>query len=189
MRTLWFYLTNEVFGEKNKNRFMWFSPPGYIKFKLKKSSIDCVMPGMGYFDIIQSETAEKLPGGLFDVIIFSHLLEYTSDDTVVLHELRRLLRTGGFVLIQTLVNQHMTHKYPDIITANDRDRLKPYYEPGVRQIYGSDFCKFLIRAGFDVEIIQYAYQLGDGAKKYYRLEDNYRSTIYKCKKTEYNANN
>ena len=51
------------------------------------------------------------------------------------------------------------------------------------------FCKFLIRAGFDVEIIQYAYQLGDGAKKYYRLEDNYRSTIYKCKKTEYNANN
>jgi SAM-dependent methyltransferase len=181
-RVLWFYLTNEVLGKKNKNRFLYFSPDKVIIEKLQHYPIETEIAYPEYFDRLADSNFEKLPGGKFDVIIFVHLLQMVKDEQVVFTELRRLLRTGGFVIVMTLVNWEMDRTYLKPVTDEDKDRLKNYYTPGLERVYGSDVGKRILKAGFEVETIDFAEQLGNAARKYYRLGEGSREIIFKCKK-------
>lgn len=182
-RLLWFYLSDEVLGKKNKNRFLYFQPESFIKNRLQEFNLDLSTVSLDYLrNLDQEEKYEKLPGGKADVIIFSHVLEFIADEELVFEELKRLLRPGGFVLIQTIVNWEMDRTYEHPKTTEDKDRLNQYFTPGVERIYGADFKKHLIRAGFSVEMIDYSDQLGIEANKYYCLGDGVREIIFKCKK-------
>ena len=181
-RTLWFYLTNEVLGKKNKNKFLYCSPEKAILKRLEKYEIDLNTKELVYFHTLGNKELSSLQGGVYDVIIFSQLIQFVKDDIKVFHELRRLLRPGGFVLIQTIINPKMDRTYEHIETPEDQDRLRNFFEPGVESIYGANFYKHLTKAGFSVETIDYADQLGDEARKYYSLGDGQRELIFKCKK-------
>jgi SAM-dependent methyltransferase len=182
-RNLWFYLSNEVLGKKNKNKFLYFSPEPVLLEKLKRFNIELEERLLEYFNNLQIPNFEKLPGSRYDVIIFSHLLQYVKDDQTVFSELKRLLRPGGFVIILTLINWEMDRTYEKPVTDEDRDRLNRFYEPGLERVYGADFQKRLVKAGFGVETIDYADQLGSVAREYYRLGDGTREIIFKCKKS------
>ena len=182
-RTLWFYLTNEVLGKKNKNKFLYFSPEKAMLKRLEKQAIDLDVRELNYFKTLGDEQGASLKGGVYDVIIFSHLIQYVKDDMQAFSELRRLLRPGGFVILQTIINPKMDRTYEHIETPEDQDRLKNFFEPGVESIYGANFHKHLVKAGFSVEVIDYADQLGNAAKTYYSLGDGERELIFKCKKT------
>lgn len=182
-RLLWFYLKNEVLGQKNKNNFLCFDSEPILIEKLKKHNINPEQSDLNYLNrLSEIQPENKLKGGKTDVIIFSHVLEYVKKEDEVFEELKRLLRTGGFLLIQTIVNWEMERAYENPKTSEDKDRLNKYFEPGTQRIYGSDFKKLLVRAGFKVEKIDYADQLGTSAKAYYRLGDGAREMIFKCKK-------
>ena len=182
-RTLWFYLSNEVLGKKNKNKFLYFSPEPFLLEKLKQYNIQLEERSYEYFGNLLISGFEKLPGSLYDVIIFSQLLQYVKDEQAVFSELKRLLRPGGFVIILTLINWEMERTYEKPVTEEDRDRLHRYFEPGLERVYGADFQKRLVKAGFGVEAIDYADQLGSVAREYYRLGDGTREMIFKCKKS------
>jgi len=181
-RTLWFYLSNEVLGKKNKNKFLYFSPEPVLYEKLKNFTIQLEEQSLEYFNNLHNAGFEKLQGSRYDVIIFSHQLQYVKDDQAVFNELNRLLRPGGFVVILTLVNWEMDRTYEKPVTDEDRDRLRLLFEPGLERVYGADFQKRLVKAGFGVEAIDYADQLGSFAREYYRLGDGSREMIFKCKK-------
>jgi SAM-dependent methyltransferase len=181
-RVLWFYLTNEVLGKKNKNKFLYFSPDPIIIERLDQYKLELESVPSDYFNRINNSNFIKLTGGKYDVIIFVQLLQIVKDEQVAFAELKRLLRTGGFVLIMTLVNWEMDHTYPKPVTDEDKERLKRFYTPGLERVYGSDVAKRLIKAGFDVETIDYADQLGSAAREYYRLGEGAREIIFKCKK-------
>jgi SAM-dependent methyltransferase len=181
-RTLWFYLSNEVLGRKNKNKFLYFSPEPAIFEKLKQFNIELNESTFEYFNNLQVPGFEKLIGGRYDVIIFSNLLQYVKDEHSVFNELKRLLRPGGFVIIITLINWEMDRTYENPVNDEDRDRLQQFFEPGLERVYGADFQKRLLKAGFGVEAIDYADQLGTVAREYYRLGDGTREMIFKCKK-------
>lgn len=181
-RVLWFYLTNEVFGRKNKNKFLYFSPEKAMIAKMQQYPIETEFVSPDYFDNLDDLKFEKLPGGKYDVIIFVQLLQIVKDEQVVFTELKRLLRRGGFVLLMTLVNWEMDRTYVKPVTEEDKDRLKDYYTPGLERVYGSDVAKRLVKAGFEVETIDYADQLGTAARDYYRLGEGSREIIFKCKK-------
>jgi SAM-dependent methyltransferase len=185
-RTLWFYLSNEVLGKKNKNKFLYFSPEPVILDKLKQYNIKLHECSIDYFNNLQIDDFEKFPGSRYDVIIFSHLLQHLKDEQAVFSELKRLLRPGGFVIIITLINWEMERTYENPVTEEDRDRLNRCFEPGLERVYGADFQKRLVKAGFGVEIIDYADQLGSVAREYYRLGDGTREMIFKCKKSSNN---
>jgi len=182
-RLLWFYLKNEVLGKKNKNNFLYFAPEKSILKQLQTANISLTTCENKYLDKLQPLNVEdRLAGGKFDVIIFSHGLQYVKNEQLVFDELKRLLRPGGFVLILTIINWEMERTYEHLITEEDKDRLKQYLEPGVERIYGADFKKHLIKGGFHVDVIDYAEELGTEARNYYRLGDGSREMIFKCKK-------
>jgi len=185
-RNLWFYLSNEVLGKKNKNKFLFFSPEPALFEKMRNYNIELDVESIEYLDALQKGECEKLTGSRYDVIIFSHLLQYVKDELSVLGELKRLLRPGGFVIIITLINWEMERSYENPVTDEDRDRLHRYFEPGLERVYGADFQKRLVRAGFGVDAVDYADQLGSVAREYYRLGDGTREMIFKCKKSTNN---
>jgi SAM-dependent methyltransferase len=181
-RVLWFYLTNEVLGKKNKNRFLYFSPDQFLVEKLKQYTVENDLASSDYFDKLTDSTFEKLPGGKYDVIIFVQLLQIVKDEQAAFAELKRLLRTGGFIIVMTLVNWEMDRTYEKPVTDEDKDRLSQFYSPGLERVYGSDVAKKLIKAGFSVEAVDYVDQLGPAAREYYRLGDGSTNIIFKCKK-------
>jgi DNA-directed RNA polymerase subunit RPC12/RpoP len=181
-RVLWFYLTNEVLGKKNKKRFLYFSPDRLIFEKLKKYNIEIDTESSNYFEKLSDKSFKKNQGGKYDVIIFAHLLQTVKDEQTTFIELLRLLRTGGFVLLMTVVNWEMDRTYEKPVTDEDKERLKSFYSPGLERVYGADVAKRLTKAGFDVETIDYSYQLGIAARDYYRLGEGIREIIFKCKK-------
>jgi SAM-dependent methyltransferase len=182
-RVLWFFLSNEILGKKNKKRFLYIEPHASIRDKLEQAHIhtDTVKRNTFTNKLLLTKK-EKNTGGIYDVIIFSHQLQYIGNEDVVLAELKRLLRTGGTILLQTIVNPNMDRAYENIETAEDRDRLKSFYQPGIKSIYGINLSKQLTKAGFKVEVIDFAQQLGESAIEYYCLGSSYREIIYKCKK-------
>ncbi|HPR30693.1 MAG TPA: methyltransferase domain-containing protein [Prolixibacteraceae bacterium] len=182
MRTLWFYLTNEILGRKNKNRFLFVGNESILTRKLKESPLVFEYCDPAYFHAPGSDDFDRLPGNVFDVVILHQVLQYIPDDQLVFSELRRILRPGGIALIQTLIHPDMDRTYENISNPDDIDRLKAHYEPGVLRIYGTNFSKHLARSGFEIETVDYAEQLGTAARNYYRLGMGPREMIYKCKK-------
>jgi SAM-dependent methyltransferase len=181
-RLIWLYLTNEVLGKKNKKKFLLCSPEPVLLKKMKKHDIDLAIVQRDDLISPQPKNSRQLTGGVFDVILFLHQLEYLDESEEVLPVLKRLLRPGGFVLIQTLVNQAMDRKYDKIVSDEDRDRLKEFMKPGVKRVFGSDLQKTLSKAGFMVETIDYGSRLGSAAVQYYQLGKGQHELIYKCKK-------
>lgn len=182
-RVLWFYLRNEVLGKKNKKHFLYFKPEKNLVEKLNEFNIQLDVVEMNYWHRFAEEVVQnKLPRGEFDVILLPHVIQYVNDDQLVYEELNRLLRPGGFALTITIINWEMERTYENPETAEDKDRLKDYFEPGVKRVYGSDYRKHLSKAGFEVEVIDYADQLGSAARDYYRLGNGAREMIFKCKK-------
>ncbi|MFA9390757.1 MAG: methyltransferase domain-containing protein [Prolixibacteraceae bacterium] len=182
-RLLWFYLSDEVLGRKNKNNVLYFEAEKAVLNRLLANGIKVEVAGLKYLNQLNSEKrqADRLMGGQFDVVLLSHVLEFTNDENSVFEELKRLLRPGGFVLLQTAINWEMDRSYQLPQTTEDQERLKKYFVPGVQRIFGSNLENQLIKAGFDVEKIDYADQLGGAAIKYYQLGSN-GEIIFKCKK-------
>jgi SAM-dependent methyltransferase len=177
-RTLWFYLSNEVIGKKNKTNFLYFNPDPSLLNKLNALPLNLTLKSKEYF-LFQDE---KIRGGSFDVILMPHLIQFLKNEDQALEELLRLLRPGGFVLMMTVINWSMDRVYESPKTEEDESRLGGTMEPGVERVYGSNFQKHIERAGFKVEAINYPEQLGEPAHQYYRLGDEIRELIFKCKK-------
>lgn len=182
-RTLWFYLSNEILGKKNKRNFLYFSPELSVLERIKAYPVSVTTAGKSYFNDIDNPVfTGKFKGGTFDVILFPQVLQFVDDDLAVLEELRRLLRTGGLALIMTVVNQQMDRTYEKPTSDEDRDRLFHFYEPGIVRVYGANFKRHLMKAGFRVEVVNYPEELGQQAQSYYQLGDGSREVIFKCKK-------
>lgn len=98
----------------------------------------------------------KYPDAAFDAIVCNHVLEHVDDDRRALSELFRVLKPGGWALLQVPIGRagQATYDDPSVMTDRDRQRLFGQYDH-VR-IYGSDYPERLAEAGFDVEVIAYA---------------------------------
>ena len=183
-RILWLYLQNEVTASKTKKHYLFFEHNTFIADKIFNTDLQV--------DIISFESTfqadkifnEKIKERKYDVIIFAHLLEKTEDEQYALAKLRNLLRNGGYLLIMTIVNQHMDRTYEKPATSEDKERLGRYYVRGVKRVYGNNVAKHLAKAGFEVEAIDYADQLGNAARTYYQLGEDSEEIIYKCKKID-----
>jgi Methyltransferase domain len=95
-------------------------------------------------------TDMDLPGGSFDLILCSHVLEHVPDDRAAISELRRVLVPGGLCLVLTPYRPgRPTYEDPSI--ASPLDRMVAFGQQDHVRIYGSDLAERLRAAGFEVE--------------------------------------
>ena len=104
----------------------------------------------------------------FDVLMANHLMEHVYDDYKVLSEFYRVLKPGGWGILQVPIdwNNPQTEEDKSVTDPAERERL--YWQSDHVRLYGFENYPDRLRgAGFDVEIVDMEKQLGlETYKKY-----------------------
>lgn len=96
--------------------------------------------------------ALPFPADRFDAILCSHVLEHIPDDRRALAELYRVLRPGGWAILQVPMQagRAATLEDPSVVTPADRERL--FGQRDHVRLYGADYFDRVRAAGFDVRL-------------------------------------
>lgn len=125
-------------------------------------------------------TKLALPDNSWDVLIVYHILEHIPDDRAAMREMFRVLKPGGWAVVQSPTrDQPGTLEDPAIVSAAERE--KHYGNADHVRYYGfQDFAERLTQAGFEVTIERFAQELTDSAIREFALDRNER--IYRVRK-------
>ena len=93
------------------------------------------------------------PASGFDVILCVHVLEHIEDDAKAMAELYRVLRPGGWALLQVPVSRVLEETLEDPEARTPEQRYAAYGQRDHVRIYAErDYIRRLEAAGFQVEL-------------------------------------
>lgn len=161
----WRYLNShtDLLDGKPK-KLLHFAPEMAFSVHLKK------IPGLDYVsaDLASPHAMRKiditsmdLPDNSFDIVLCSHVLEHVPEDRKAMQEIFRILKPGGWGLIQVPISGETTLEDPTITDPRERERL--YYQNDHVRLYGMDLKDRLTQTGFVVEVT-YGRELVDPQK-------------------------
>jgi SAM-dependent methyltransferase len=129
-------------------------------------------------------TAIQYPDNSFDAILCNHVLEHIPDDRKAMSELHRILKSGGWAILQIPVSKVLEKTYEDSGITSPMDREKHFGQKDHVRIYGKDYTLRLKEAGFKVDEyiwINDPHLRNDGN----RFGLNKEETVFYCLKVKY----
>ena len=93
-------------------------------------------------------TDVRHPDATFDVIYCSHVLEHVPDDRRAMREFRRVLKPGGWAVLNVPVTADATVEDPAV--TDPAERLRRFGQEDHVRRYGPDYERRLTDAGFRV---------------------------------------
>ncbi len=88
---------------------------------------------------------------VFDVVICNHVMEHVEDYVKATSELHRVLKPGGWGLIQSPQDWDREHTYEDLTITDPREREKHFRQDDHLRIFGRDYGRELEKGGFTVK--------------------------------------
>lgn len=96
----------------------------------------------------------------FDVVICNHVLEHVKDDLLALNEIRRVLKKGGWAILQVPFFSPVPDKtFEDNTVTNKREREKLFGQSDHIRRYGKDYANRIERCGLRVKEERFAFDL------------------------------
>jgi SAM-dependent methyltransferase len=89
--------------------------------------------------------------GAFDLVLCNHVLEHVPDDHRAMAELYRVLRPGGFAILQVPISADSPDTFEDFAVTDPQEREQVFGQFDHVRIYGQDYPDRLAAAGFTVE--------------------------------------
>jgi SAM-dependent methyltransferase len=166
----------------SSKKFLHFAPENAF-IKLFKG-----IPGLDYLSIDFSSPHAMMKMDItnigftdssFDIVYCSHVLEHIHDDHKAMREMGRILKPGGWALIQVPISEHGTIEDPSITDPCERERL--FWQNDHVRLYGLDIKDRLEAAGFDVEVL-FGHQLLK-PQDYERMAIDPDEAIFHCRKS------
>jgi SAM-dependent methyltransferase len=179
-RAAWLFFQRHPDLFAQARRILHVAPEPQVSRFLRRSGADYLSidldPGnaMRRMDVTDLE----LPDGSFDAIYCSHVLEHVPDDHRALAEFRRILRVGGWVVIQVPIKGAVTVEDPSIVDPCERRRL--FGQSDHVRIYGRDIERRLKAAGFFVTVDWPAARLRAADVSHFGLDPG--DAIHLCRK-------
>jgi SAM-dependent methyltransferase len=99
------------------------------------------------------------PDGAFDVALCSHVLEHVADDRQALRELFRVLKPGGWSILQSPVDLNRETTFEDARVVSPADRARLFGQEDHVRLYGRDYAQRLEAAGFVVKAENFVKEL------------------------------
>lgn len=118
----------------------------------------------------------------FDVIFCNHVLEHVDDDILAMKEMKRVLKPGGWAILQIPFFEPVpekTHEDPSITSPKEREKV--FGQNDHVRMYGKDYSERLASAGFEVVEEKMVMELPDNVVKRYALPEN--EIIYRVEKS------
>lgn len=171
-RLLWLYLKNRTRFFSDNLKVLHIAPEQCFYKRFRK------MENLSYLTAdLESPIADvkldvqKLPFGndVFDTIICNHVLEHVPDDRKALSEIFRVLKRGGFAILQvpTVYNMNSTLEDPSVTDPEERQRK--FRQRDHYRLYGKDFLDRVKEAGFVIGEDNFLNSLSSEMKERFRL--------------------
>jgi SAM-dependent methyltransferase len=152
-RLVWLHLTRRTDLFAGPRRLLNVAPEQALQEKLRG------LPHLDYLSIdLESPLAMRrmdltrldLPDASFDAILCNHVLEHVPDDRRAMRELYRVLKPGGWAILQTPVDMERTTTDEDPSVTEPKERLRRFGQADHVRTYGRDFFDRLRSAGWRV---------------------------------------
>jgi SAM-dependent methyltransferase len=182
-RLILVYLRQESGIFKSSGKMLHFAPEPFLtnQFKRNKNLVYITADLYPVFAAIKVDITDiNFSNDSFDFILCLHVLEHIPDDDKAIRELYRVLKVGGWALIQVPIDIKRFKTFEDAEVVTDEDRRRVFGQVDHVRICGLDYHERLIKAGFAVDVINYSEILGP--KEVQRLGLMSREDFYICKK-------
>jgi len=158
-RLIYLFLSQKTNIFSEKTRLLHIAPrPSLRKIFNKSKNIeyfkgDKFEEGYHYSkDVIELDiTKLKFENDFFDIIICNHVLEHIPDDLQAINELYRVLKPGGFAILQVPLSLKLEKTY-EVKTDTAQERKKLFGQSDHYRIYAKDFINKLESCNFNVNL-------------------------------------
>ena len=163
-RLLLLYLTkksSEIFDKETKIKLLHVAPEKNLSFVLSSQSNIEYIAGdkfpSSYKNYSHLEECITLDitnladqDHIFDIIICNHVLEHIHDDRTAMSELHRILKPGGWAILQVPISLVLEETYEDFSRTSPEERENAFGQFDHVRIYSRDYLKRLESVGFRV---------------------------------------
>lgn len=162
-RLLYLYLRDRTDLFKGGVRLLHIAPEECLQSSLTG------LPAIDYVSADMASSAAMMrmditdipfPADSVDVILCSHVLEHVNDDRRAMRELCRVLKPGGWAILQVPLDRQRSSTYEDMNITAPAERERLFGQWDHVRVYGRDYTDRLRDAGFAVEVIPFAALLG-----------------------------
>ncbi|MEJ2003467.1 MAG: methyltransferase domain-containing protein [Cyclobacteriaceae bacterium] len=184
-RLLWLYLRDRTSFFEKPMKFLHIAPEQCFMKPFQE------MHGEGYITADLESPLAKIkmdihdipfPDNSFDAVMCNHVLEHVDDDIRAMNEMYRVLKPGGWAIMQVPFFSPVPEKtWEDSSITEPGEREKAFGQDDHVRLYGKDYADRLRSAGFDVTEDHFAEELGEEAIRKYALPP--REIIYFSRKT------
>lgn len=182
-RLLWLYLNKKTGFFTHKLKVLHIAPeqPFIKRFRNLKNleyiTADLVSPiadvKMDIQDIPFNENS-------FDVVICNHVMEHIPDEPKAIREVHRILKPGGWAILQVPIDTTRKTTYEDASIVSPRDREIHFGQYDHLRFHGLDYPERLRAGGFTVVNDMFLFEYTEKERDYFRLPKD--EIIYLCKK-------
>ena len=174
-RQMWLYLKNETDFFTKNYKVLHIAPEQEFLRKFKKmknleyTSADLFSPIVDVkADILDLPFEDES----FDVIFCNHVLEHIIDDKKAMSELYRVMKKGGWGILQVPMKNSLGKTYEDFTITDPKERQKHFGQYDHVRWYGMDYFERLISVGFSVDINFYSQKFSEQEQKRFGLNVN-----------------
>ncbi|MDJ0846503.1 class I SAM-dependent methyltransferase [Crocosphaera sp.] len=182
-RLLWLFLKNKTNFFEQSLKVLHFAPEICLinRFNKQKNLEYCTADlespwAMDKFDI------QEIPynQNTFDVVLCNHVMEHIDDDLKAMKEIYRILKPGGWAIIQSPQDLSLEVTYEDTSITTPFEREKAFGQSDHLRLYGLDYGQRLKQAGFQVTEDDFVKKLDDELIKFFCVPED--EIIYYCQK-------
>ena len=174
-RQMWLFLQNETDFFTKNYKVLHIAPEQEFLRKFKKmknldyTSADLFSPIVDVkADILDLPFEDEN----FDVVICNHVLEHIEDDRKAMSELYRVMKKGGWGILQVPMKNSLEKMYEDFTITDPKERQKHFGQYDHVRWYGMDYFDRLKSVGFDAEANFYSQKFSDADIKKFALNRN-----------------
>ncbi len=182
-RLLWLFLKSKTDFFTKKAELLHIAPEQcfYKIFKKQKNlkylTADLVSP---LAEVKMDIHEMPFEDNRFDYVLCNHVLEHVNDSHKAMTEIYRVLKPGGWAVMQVPLDTTRYETYEDWSITSEKDREIHFWQKDHVRLFGLDYPDRLKKAGFKVEEVDLTKEINPELVKKYRLAEG--EIIYWCKK-------
>ena len=150
-RNIWLYLQRETDFFTAKLKMLHIAPEQSFHSRFKKmKNLDYVTADLEspLADIHCDVMALPMEDNTFDVVMCNHVLEHVESDHKALTEIYRVLKPGGWAILQVPVGESLDATIEDPTITDPEERIRLFGQYDHVRMYARDFPERLHKAGF-----------------------------------------
>ena len=164
-------------------RLLHFAPEPVLRRTFR------LLPSLRYVTVDYAPTADArmditrlaFPDHAFDCVLCVHVLEHIPDDRGAMRELHRVLKPGGWAILQVPLDVQRAETYEDPLITTPEDRRVHFGQEDHVRWYGRDYHRRLEHAGFQVTVDNYVRTLPAADIRRFGLSAG--EDVYFCRKS------